>query len=81
MVTNRINYAPAAKTVRGRIMNLSIAHAAVNGGTRSLPAEIGSSRLPSRIRQPSRKEHPEAPSTSLPSLEPVEEPVSLERTE
>jgi hypothetical protein len=75
MLTNPVNYIPAVTFSHARIVSIETGYVAVGGGARSLPADLESSRPSSRILPPARKEHPDEPSTSGPSLEPSHVPV------
>jgi hypothetical protein len=75
MIFNPITFTPSSTFVRGRILTMNLSYAATPGGTRELPADIGTSRPSSRIRPPSRKQHPDNAGSSLPSLEPVQHPL------
>jgi hypothetical protein len=77
MIINPINYTPAGTPVRARIMTAELRYGAPKGGMRSLPADIGTAKPSVRTRPPTRKEHPEGSSTSLPVLEPARAPVDV----
>lgn len=75
MIFNKIIFTPVSTAVRGRILSYDYRAGVSDGGTRSVPAELGSTKLSGRTRATGPKEHPEKLSTSLPSLEPAKAPT------
>jgi hypothetical protein len=72
---NRVAYTPAGRIVRGRIISTAVVIGVPNGGTRSLPADPGTSLPSGRVRLPARKELPADLTTSAPpSSEPAQAP-------
>jgi len=74
-LSNKLNLTPASGPVTPRVHQMMFVAPARIGGTRSLPAEIGTSRPIGRARPNLAKEHPVEISRSTGRLEPAREPV------
>jgi hypothetical protein len=68
-------YTRVSTPVRARTYQAVIVTEFPLGGTRSLPADIGSTRSSEKVRPASQREHPTDISISAMPLEPVQEPV------